>query len=155
MDLNSFGKKKSVWVTKKINVIQISNKSRFIWSSEQLELISHTCGKLKNVYKFDYFCPYDLVIYVCLTLPFKQYIWEAYLHTFTKYEVSMIKSVARRTVHRCHQRTTKPDSNTCWTIHDHTGPLAFLPSQLDILWKCSPLITTMSWFSPTCWFCCC
>ena len=84
------------------------------------------CRKLKNVCKFDHSCHYDLVISVCLALV-PMYIWR-------KYEGSMISHLgrrgnymitllARRTVHRLHQRKLR------WaTTHDEQF-MAFMPNE--------------------------
>ena len=52
------------------------------------------------------------------------------MHT-CEYEISLIKPVARRTVHRQNDNddTNKDNDNTQWTIHDCMAFLAFMPNE--------------------------
>ena len=47
------------------------------------------------------------------------------MHTCARYEVSVIKPVARRTPQTMPTPTL---DNTQWTIHDYIGSLAFMPN---------------------------
>ena len=56
------------------------------------------------------------------------HILGAYVHKKAKYEVSMFKPVARRTVHRC-QTMPDDDNDTQQTIHYYIGSLAFVTNE--------------------------